>query len=255
MKQKINLRLEVAGSESLLPLFDNCLKSYLKYFDIGELLIYTTDNLIDQVYKITSGIADKILIYDVEKYYVKNKDKFPKVVNGVLDYSKDKYWVNDKERKMIYLYMMYVMDYYLIDNKSFICSDIDVRILNYTKPIVDWINSDYILYNADFLDDYYAHNPKIVEKFGGETFFELLPKFNCGFICIPKGIKINVEELFKIVKYDCGDWCAIQTAMAVSIIKNKIKTKLLPRELMVTKDEEIENKTLAHQSPYGLLRK
>ncbi len=255
MKPKINLRLEIAGEESLLPLFKNCLKSYLRYFEIEELLIYTTHNLFDEVNKITAWTANKVVICDVDNFYEENKNIFPKVVNEVLEFSKDKHWINDTQRNMFYHYMMYVMDYYLIDGKSFILSDIDVRILDYIKPIVDCMNSDYILYNADFLDDYYAHNPIIVEKFGGETFFESLPKFNSGWMCMPKGIKINIEDLFKIVKYECGDWCAIQTAIAVMIIKNKIKTKLLPRELMVTKDEETKNKTLAHQSPYGLKRK
>ncbi|KKL09247.1 hypothetical protein LCGC14_2567830, partial [marine sediment metagenome] len=29
------------------------------------------------------------------------------------------------------------------------------------KPIVDWIGSDYVLYNADFYDDYSHHSEKI----------------------------------------------------------------------------------------------
>ena len=146
------------------------------------------------------------------------------------------------------------MDYYLIKD-SFILSDIDIEILENIKPILDWINSDYILYNADYRDDYYNHNPKIVKNVGGAGFFKPLPQFNFGWVCIPKSIHLNIDEIYKIVKQDISSWCSVQTTAAIEIIKNKIKTKILPRELMVTKDGEIENKTLAHFAPYGLKRK
>ena len=43
--KKINLRLCVAGVEALLPKFKACLRSYQQFFEIDELLIYTTANL------------------------------------------------------------------------------------------------------------------------------------------------------------------------------------------------------------------
>ena len=254
MKPKINLRLEIAGEESLLPLFENCLISYLKFFEIEKLLIYTTSNLREEVKK----IAPFGKTYDIDKFYEENYDKFSESVKEVLDYAKKHNYhpiiPQDKERKLFYERMMHLMDYYLIKD-SFILSDIDIEILENIKPILDWINSDYILYNADYRDDYYNHNPKIVKNVGGAGFFKSLPQFNFGWVCIPKSIHLNIDEIYKIVKQDISSWCSVQTTAAIEIIKNKIKTKILPRELMVTKDGEIENKTLAHFAPYGLKRK
>ncbi|GAG79679.1 unnamed protein product [marine sediment metagenome] len=56
MKPRINLRLCVGGKESLLPQFENCLISYLKFFEIGKLLIYTTSNLQQEVERFVVGL-------------------------------------------------------------------------------------------------------------------------------------------------------------------------------------------------------
>ena len=255
MKPKINLRLCVAGEESLLPLFENCLISYLKFFEIEKLLIYTTENFYERVKK----IAPFGKIYDIDKFYEEYYDKFSESVKEVLDYAKEHNYHHEtpenKKKKLFYERILHVMDYYLIKD-SFILSDIDIEIFDNIKPILDWINSDYILYNSDYLDNYYDHNPKIVESVGGVDFFKPIPKFNFGWVCIPKSIKLNIDKIYEIVKQDINHWCSVQTAVPIEIIKNKIKTKILPRELMVTKDtkkSEMKNKTLAHFDPYGLL--
>jgi len=251
MKAKINLRLCIAGSEDLLPEFEACLNSYLKFFDIGELLIYTTDNLFSKVDKITTGKADETSIYDVDKFYAEYFDKFPQSVKIVLEYSKGKKF-KAAHNGMFYLRIRIVMDNYLIaGRKPFILSDFDIRIHKNIKPIIDWIGSDYILYNADFLDDYYSHSKKIRYSFG-DKFFEQLPKFNPGWMCIPEGIIIDIEKVFNVLSQDIDNCPAEMAAIAVTIIKNKIKTKLLPRELMVTRKSGVEGKTLAHFGPYGL---
>jgi len=110
----------------------------------------------------------------------------------------------------------------------------------------------YILYSPDFRGDYYNHNPEIVKGMGGEDFFNPLPNFNCGWVCIPKGIHLDIKEIYEIAKHDVSNWCAIQTASAVMIIKNKFKTKMVPKNLMVTKENDLKNKTLVHTAPYGL---
>ena len=146
------------------------------------------------------------------------------------------------------------MDYYLIaGTKRFILSDIDIKILKNIKPILDWLESDYLLYNADYFDEPSVNNPEIF-KFFGKDFFEELPLFNCGWMCIPKGITIDMEEACEIVKQDIGSYVSEQIGIAVVLIRNKVKTKLLPRELMVTKKWQFgkKNKTLAHFFPYGL---
>jgi hypothetical protein len=247
MKPKINLRLCIAGSESLLPDFEACLNSYLKFFDIGELLIYTTENLFSKVDEITTGKANETTIYDINKFYSEYYDKFPQSVKTVLDYSKDKKFKNI--HSMFYLRMRIVMDYYLV-KKPFILSDIDIRIYENVQPIIDWIGSDYILYNADYVDDYYYHSEKIRYSFGNE-FFNLLPQFNDGWMCVP-GFCIDIEKVFDILLQDMDNCPAEMAAIAAIIIKSKIKTKLLPRELMVTKESGIEGKTLSHLGPYGL---
>ncbi len=257
MKPRINLRLCVGGKESLLPSFENCLISYLKFFEIGKLLIYTTSNLQQEVENFVVGL-DLPTIHDVEirdigKFYEEYYDKFPKSIKEVLDYSKGRDWYG---RNLFYMRIRHVMDYYLVKD-SFILSDNDIEIFNNIKPIVDWINSDYILYNADYLDNYYTHHPKIVKSVGGADFFKPLPEFNCGWMCLPKGIKINIEEVFKIIKRDINHGIVEMVAIAIVLIKDKIKTKILPRELMVTLDtkkSEMENKTLAHDGPYGIGR-
>jgi len=174
MKQKINLRLCIAGSENLLPLFKRCLKSYLKHFEIGDLLIYTSENLFNEVDNITSGKANEIKIYDVDKFYEENQFKFSKNVNDVLNSAKD---IDFKVgQSLFYVRMRLIMDYYLINReKPFIISDIDVIILDNIKPILDWIGSNYILYNAS-PNDFARLNQIITEKVGGKDFFNFFSK-------------------------------------------------------------------------------
>ena len=254
-KPKINLRLCVAGEESLLPLFENCLISYLKFFEIEKLLVYTTSNLQEKIENFIVGLdlptINDAEIHDIDKFYEKNYDKFPQSVKEVLDYSKNVKF--KKIHNMFYMRIRLVMDYYLV-NKPFILSDLDIEIFDNIKPILDWIDSDYILYNADYLNDYYSHNQGIVKNVGAD-FFKPIPQFNPGWMCVPKGIKINIEEVYKIMKQDMDSGPVEMTAMAIVLIRDKIKTKILPRELMVTKQtkkSELENKTLAHFGPYGL---
>lgn len=252
MKPKINLRLCVAGAEELIPKFEKCLNSYLKYFDIGELLVYTTNNLLNKVAEITTGKADKISIYYVDSFY--EQLNISQNIRTILDYSKGKkFKANDS---MFYLRMRIVMDYYLAVGKPFILSDIDIEIHENIQPIVDWIETSnspegYILYAADYYDDYYQHS-KIIRYSFGDEFFEQLPKFNNGWMCVPKGVTIDIEQAFDVLSMDMNNCPAEMAAIAVAIIKNKIKTKLLPRELMVTDPRDYQGKTLAHLGPYGL---
>ena len=252
--KKINLRLCVAGVEALLPKFKACLKSYQQFFEIDELVVYTTANL----YKDVKKIAPFAKIYEVNEFYKKNYAKFPESVKEILAYSNENNFCHElpenKEKKLFYERIRFVMDYYLIaGTKPFILSDIDIKILKNIKPILDWLESDYLLYNADYFDEPSVNNPEIF-KFFGKDFFEKLPLFNCGWMCIPKGITIDMEEVCEIVKQDIGSYVAEQIGIAVVLIRNKVKTKLLPRELMVTKKWQFgkKNKTLAHFFPYGL---
>jgi len=249
MKQ-INLRLCVAGSESLIPQFQACLNSYRIFFKIGELVIYTTENLFPKVDAITTGKADKVTICDVDKFYKSCFDKFPQPVKDVLEYSKNKGFKD--VHSMFYLRMRLVMDYYFIDGKKpFILSDIDAFPVGDIQPILDWLNSDYVLYNADFIDNYYSHCPNITKIFG-EDYFKAIPQFNNGWMCIPKGFKMNIKEVFEIMRKDIDQGPVEMAAIAISFIRNDVKTKLLPREMMVTKKDEIKGKILAHLGPYGL---
>ncbi len=253
MKQKINLRLCVAGEESLIPMFEKCLKSYLKYFEIEELLIYTTKNLYEEVKKIVPFGK----IYDADKFYEENYNKFPQDVKEVLDYAKEYNYhyqmPKNKEKKLFYERIRGVMDYYLTDGtKPFIFSDIDIFVMENIKPIVDWINSDYILYNPSFLEHNYLMCPKLVKFAGGEDFFKPLPNLNLGWVCIPKGIHLDIQKICEIMNQDPSTWCSSQIATIIVMIKNKFKTKGLPKSLMVTKENELKNKTLAHTAPYGL---
>jgi len=247
MKSKINLRLCVAGKETLIPQFSNCLDSYLEYFKIGKLFIYMTDNLREEISAITKGKADEILTYDADDFYKEYYEKFSESVKEILDYSKDKSFKG--EHSVFYLRIRLVMDYYLI-KESTILSDLDIRICRNIQPILDWIDSDYILYNADLREDYYQHSPEIMNSVGAD-FFTPIPYFNCGWMCVPKGIRIDINEVFEILKMDKDCCPAEMEAMAISLIKNNIKTKLLPKELMVCKNDN-ENKALAHLGPYGL---
>jgi len=113
----------------------------MKYFEIEELLIYTTENLYEGIKK----IAPFGKIYDIEKFYEKNYNKFPQSVKEVLDYSREHNYHHqipeNKEKKLFYERIRGVMDYYLTDGtKPFIFSDIDVFVMDNVKQIVDWIN-------------------------------------------------------------------------------------------------------------------
>ncbi len=256
MKPKINLRLCVAGDIFYLEQFEKCLKSYLLYYEIGELLIYTTSNLSKKVEEIVRSMPYRkpeiVSICDINKFYKDNKDKFSQDVATVLDYSKDKKF--KKYYSMFYLRMRLVMDYYLIGGrKPFILSDTDIIMFPNTEPIIKWLDSDYILYNADYYETYYHHSAKIMNSVG-EEFFKELPQFNNGWMCMPKGIKININEVFHAMTQDMDSGPGEMAAIAISLIRNKVKTKLLPRELMLTKSlkEDKANKTLAHLGPYGL---
>lgn len=249
MKPKINLRLCIAGTETLIPLFKECLKSYLRYLEIDELLIYTTKNLIDEVDEIISGKADEITIFDIDEFYTKHYNRFSKNVKDVLDYAKYKNY--KKDLSLFYLRMRWIMDYYIINGeKPFIFSDIDVIMFENIKPIVDWIGSDYLLYNAS-PDDLPKYNQIIVEKVG-KDFFKKIPKFNYGWMCIPKGIVINIDEVCKYLKYEIGSGIGEETAASIVLAKNNIRTKVLPRDLMIVGDLNFKNKTLCHLGPYGL---
>jgi len=251
MKPKINLRLCVAGNPTLLTQFKNCLNSYLKFYEIGELVIYTTKNLFKEVIDIIHGQAEEVSIYDIDQFYKENKDQFSQEVKVVIDYSKTKKF--KKYHSMFYLRMRHVMDYYLIaGRKPFILSDIDIIMFSNTQPIVDWLNSDYILYSADLYDNYYHHSSRIKNSVG-EDFFKALPQFNDGWMCMPKGMKIDINDVFHTMTQDMDSCPGEMAAIAIWLIKNKIKTKLLPKELMVTNlKEDKANKTLVHLGPYAL---
>jgi len=257
MKPKINLRLCIAGEESLIPMFEKCLKSYIKYFKIGELLIYTTENLFNEVQGFSVGKANIISIHDADKFYEENYNKFSQSVKEVLDYAKEYNYhyqmPKNKEKKLFYERIRGVMDYYLTDGtKPFIFSDIDIFVMENVKPIIDWINSDYFLYNPSFLEHNYRMCPKLVKFAGGTDFFKPLPNLNLGWVCMPTGIHFDIQEIYKIMNQDPSTWCSSQIATIIVMIKNKFKTKGLLKSLMVTKENELKNKTLAHTAPYGL---
>ena len=250
MKSKINLRLCIAGSETLLPLFKECLKSYLKYFEIGELFIYTSDNLISEVDEITKGKADEVTIFDIDEFYEANHSKFSDNINDVLNSAKNKEF--KEGLSFFYLRMRLIMDYYLINGKKpFIVSDIDIIILDNIKPIVDWIGSDYLLYNAS-PNDFARYNQIITEKVGGKDFFKKVPQFNCGWMCIPKGVVIDINKACKYMKYEIETPLAEETAIWVVLTKDNIKTKLLSRDLMMIGEPNLKNRTLCHFQPYGI---
>ena len=85
------------------------MKSYLRYLEIDELLIYTTKNLIDEVDEIISGKADEITIFDIDEFYTKHYNRFSKNVKDVLDYAKYKNY--KKDLSLFYLRMRWIMDY------------------------------------------------------------------------------------------------------------------------------------------------
>ena len=90
MKPKINLRLCVAGSDYYLEQFKKCLNSYLQYYEIGELYIYTTENLFNEVDAITAiGKADQVSIYDIDQFYKEHKKEFSQDVTVVLSTYED----------------------------------------------------------------------------------------------------------------------------------------------------------------------
>jgi len=252
MKPKINLRLCIAGSELLLKHFEECLDSYLKYFQIEKLLIYITDNLSNEVKYILEDRMENIediTIYDIYKFYDEYKNKFSKDVKDVLDHSRKIRF--KKKHSMFYLRIRLVMDYYLAEG-PIILSDIDIRIHENIKPIVDWIDSDYILYNADPMEDSYLHTPIIRDFVGGNDFFKPIPHFNDGWMCIPKDIKIDVNEVFDLLKLDKDSGPAEMACVAAFFIRHNIKTKLLPIKMMVDRGESQKNKTMSHLGPYGL---
>ncbi len=253
MKPKINLRLCVAGNPSLLTQFKKCLDSYLEFYEIDELLIYTTSDIFTEVQVFTEGKANMRSIQDIDKFYKEHKETFSQDVAVVLDYSRDKKF--KKHLSMFYLRMRLVMDYYLIGGrKPFILSDIDVIMFPNTEPIREWLKSDYVLYNADFYDNYYHHSKTIMNSVG-EDFFKPLPQFNNGWMCVPKDLKININKVFLSLIQDMDSCPGEMSAMAIWLINNKIKTKLLPRNSMITKSLQTEDKadkTLAHLGPYAL---
>ena len=252
-KSEINLRLCVAGDKTLIVNFKKCLESYKKQFKIKELLIYTTDNLLQQI----KSFAPEAIIIDVDVFYDDYYKKLPKSVKEVLDYSKEHNYCHenptDKTKKLFYERIRFIMDHYLIAGREqFILSDIDIVILDNIKPIINWIDSDYVLYNADYYNDPRTNNPKMFKKFGGRDFFNKIPQFNTGWLCVPKGFKTNIETICEYMKQEITSYVSEQTAINVYLIKNKFKAKILPRDLMVTDCLDISNKTLIHYGPYEL---
>ncbi|HEC65041.1 MAG TPA: hypothetical protein ENI23_07100 [bacterium] len=252
MKSKINLRLCVAGSESLLKYFEECLDSYLEHFQIEKLLVYTTDNLsrsVDYILEDRMENIDDIAVYDVDKFYKEYKDKFSKNVIEVLEHSRN---IRFKKRhSSFYLRMRLVMDSYLAKG-PIILSDIDIRIHDNIEPIVDWVDSDYVLYNSDPMEESYLHTPVIINKVGGGDFFKPIPWFNDGWMCFPKGVMMDVDEIFSLLKLDMGNCPAEMACIAAFLIRHDIKTKLLPMKMMVQIGESQDGKTLSHLGPYGL---
>ena len=252
MKPKISLRLCVAGSDLLLKHFEECLDSYLEHFHIDNLLIYTTDNLSKSVNYILEDRmdgVDDITIYDVDKFYDEYKNKFSKNVKEVLEHSRSIRF--KKKHSSFYLRMRLVMDSYLA-RSPIILSDIDIRIHDNIEPILEWVGSDYILYNADPMKESYLHTPVIMKHVGGKDFFESIPYFNDGWVCLPKGVKLDADEIFNMLKLDIDNCPAEMACVATFFVNHDIKTKLLPIKMMVQIGESKDGKTLSHLGPYGL---
>ena len=216
------------------------------------MLVYTTNNLIDEVRK----IAPEASIIDIDNFYKRHYAKLDKVSSDVLKCSYNLYPKGDPMRNCFYERIRWLMDFCLLTKEPWILSDIDILIGNKTKIIEDWINTpNYLLYASDNEEMYYIDNANMIsfEDFDSKLFREKLPYFNAGFMCTPAGFELDPDEIFSMIAHNIDSWVAEQTAIAIMVIRKGIKTKMIPLKKMARFKEEIKDKTLLHGGPFGVI--
>ena len=248
--KKINLRLCVAGPNQRLEQFKKCLESYKKHFEINKLIIYTTDNLRDSVKQYVPSAT----IISINQF-TQATSRFSKTIQEVLDFSRNLYCGGDPMRNFFYEHIRWLMDYYYINDEPVILSDTDILIGDKIKIIEDWIDSpNYLLYASNNCDGYFYDNAEILKKEDiSIKIFDKIPYFNCGFMCIPANFKMDMEQIFKMISYNPESWVSEQTAIAIFIIRNGRKTKIIPIKKLAKFEGELKDKTLLHGGPFGVV--